>query len=143
MYGPGSLDQNMNRRSVYFFIKRSQLVSMMMLFDWPEHLVSIGSRPSTTIAPQALMIMNSPQGRRYAVALYDSLQGHSLDEQITQAYRVCYGRVPQPTELQIATQFLTQQADKYTPTAGPQAPHDALTDLCQALLASSEFVYRP
>ena len=27
------------RRSVYFFIKRSQLIPMMMLFDWPEHLV--------------------------------------------------------------------------------------------------------
>ena len=42
-----------------------------------------------------------------------------------------------------ATQFLTHQADKYTPTAGPNSAHDALTDLCQALLASSEFVYRP
>ena len=133
----------MNRRSVYFFIKRSQLVTMMMLFDWPEHLVSIGSRPSTTIAPQALMFMNSPQGRRYAVALADRLKGATPTEQIEQAYRLCYGRAPHESELQIATQFLTHQADKYTPTAGPNAAHDALTDLCQALLASSEFVYRP
>ena len=44
MYGPGTLDPNMRRRSVYFFIKRSQLIPMMMLFDWPEHLVSIGQR---------------------------------------------------------------------------------------------------
>ncbi len=143
MFGPGTLDQNMNRRSVYFFIKRSQLVSMMMLFDWPEHLVSIGSRSSTTIAPQALMFMNSPQGRRYAVALADRLKGATPHDQLTQAYHLCYGRPPQPSELQIATSFLTQQAEKYTPTAGPNAPHDALTDLCQALLASSEFVYRP
>ena len=42
MYGPGTLDPGMSRRSVYFFIKRSQLVPMMMLYDWPEHLVSIG-----------------------------------------------------------------------------------------------------
>ena len=39
MYGPGTLDPKMPRRSVYFFIKRSQLIPMMMLFDWPEHLV--------------------------------------------------------------------------------------------------------
>ena len=44
MFGPGSLDPTMLRRSVYFFIKRSQLIPMMMLFDWPEHLVSIGQR---------------------------------------------------------------------------------------------------
>ena len=44
MYGPGSLDVEMPRRSVYFFIKRSRLIPMMMLFDWPEHLVSIGQR---------------------------------------------------------------------------------------------------
>ncbi|HEV3005289.1 MAG TPA: DUF1549 and DUF1553 domain-containing protein, partial [Pirellulales bacterium] len=48
MYGSGTLDQNMRRRSVYFFIKRSQLIPTMMLFDWPEHLVSIGQRASTT-----------------------------------------------------------------------------------------------
>ncbi len=74
MYGPGTLDQNMTRRSIYFFIKRSQLIPMMMLFDWPEHLVSIGQRPVTTIAPQALMFMNSPQGRDYATAFADRLK---------------------------------------------------------------------
>ena len=142
MFGPGTLDQNMNRRSIYFSIKRSQLVSIMMLFDWPEHLVSIGSRSNTTVAPQALMFMNSPQGRRYAVALADRLKGTTSDEQIQQAYRLCYGRVPHDAELKIAHAFLTQQAGKYQAT-GPQAPHEALTDLCQALLASSEFVYRP
>ena len=53
----------MRRRSVYFFIKRSQLIPSMMLFDWPEHLVSIGQRASTTTAPQALLFMNSALGR--------------------------------------------------------------------------------
>ena len=60
MYGPGSLDQGHRRRSIYFMIKRSELVPMMQLFDSPEPLVSSGQRPSTTIAPQALMFMNSP-----------------------------------------------------------------------------------
>ena len=143
MFGPGTLDQNMNRRSIYFFIKRSQLIPTMMLFDWPEHLVSIGNRSSTTVAPQALMFMNSPQGRRYAAALADRLQGSTPGEQITQAYRQCYGRVPSDTELRIATEFLQKQAEKYQSASHPTPFHDALTDLCQALLASSEFVYRP
>src|SRR5262249_15690052 len=66
MYGPGSLDQSMRRRSVYFTIKRSQLIPSMMLFDWPEHLVSIGQRATTTTASQALLFMNGPEGRRCA-----------------------------------------------------------------------------
>ena len=84
-----------------------------------------------------------PQGRRYSVALANRLPASTPDEQVQQLYRFCYGRIPLPSELQIATQFLAQQTEKYTPTAGASAPHDALTDLCQALLASSEFVYRP
>ncbi|MEJ7594976.1 MAG: PSD1 and planctomycete cytochrome C domain-containing protein [Planctomycetaceae bacterium] len=79
-FGPGTLDQNMTRRSVYFFIKRSQLIPMMMLFDWPEHLVSIGQRPVTTIAPQALMFMNSPQGRDYATAFAQRLPQNTLSK---------------------------------------------------------------
>jgi len=49
MYGPGTLDENMSRRSIYFFIKRSKLIPMMMVFDAPEPLVSQGDgrrRPS-------------------------------------------------------------------------------------------------
>ena len=69
MFGAGTLDPNMRRRSVYFFIKRSQLIPSMMLFDWPEHLVGIGQRASTTTAPQALLFMNSPLGRECAAGL--------------------------------------------------------------------------
>ena len=143
MFGPGTLDQNMNRRSVYFFIKRSQLVPVMMLFDWPEHLVSIGQRSNTTVAPQALMFLNSTQGRRYAAALASRLTGDSSSTKITHAYRLCYGRAPLENEQQIAMQFLNQQAEKYQAASHQNPSGDALTDLCQALLASSEFVYRP
>ncbi|MEM7559178.1 MAG: PSD1 and planctomycete cytochrome C domain-containing protein [Planctomycetota bacterium] len=59
MYGPGTLNPDQNRRSIYFMIKRSRLVPMMQIFDQPEPLSSQGSRPSTTIAPQALLFMNN------------------------------------------------------------------------------------
>lgn len=143
MFGPGTLDQNMNRRSVYFFIKRSQLVPVMMLFDWPEHLVSIGQRSSTTVAPQALMFLNSDQGRRYSTALAGRLTGDTTAAKISHAYRLCYGRAPHDMELKIATEFLDQQTEKYKSASQANPAQAALTDLCQALLASSEFVYRP
>ena len=116
---------------------------MMMLFDWPEHLVSIGQRSNTTVAPQALMFLNSDQGRRYSIALAGRLTGETTATKITHAYRLCYGRAPQDVELKIATAFLDQQSEKYKTASHANPSADALTDLCQALLASSEFVYRP
>ncbi len=66
MFGSGTLDETMRRRSIYFFVKRSQLVPMMTLFDAPDSLQDIALRPTTMVAPQALLMMNSPIVRGYA-----------------------------------------------------------------------------
>ncbi len=65
-FGPGTLDDGHKRRSIYFMVKRSRLVPMMQLFDSPEPLVSVGERPSTTIAPQALHFLNNPHVRTWS-----------------------------------------------------------------------------
>lgn len=139
MFGPGTLDQNMKRRSVYFFIKRSKLIPMMMLFDWPEHLVSIGQRTSTTVAPQALMFMNSQQGRAYAESFAAMLAGE--DDPIEQAYRSALGRAPSPDERKLAEEFRTGQASEYRDAGRNDAEKVALADLCQAIFSMNEFVY--
>jgi hypothetical protein len=135
MLGPGSLDESMRRRSVYFTVKRSRLPNVMLVFDWPEHLVSIGLRPSTTVAPQALYFMNSPEARRYAEGLAIR-SGGSLDA----VYRLALLRSPAPDERAAATAFLTSQTRHYV---HPDAAKLALTDFCQALLASNEFLHLP
>ena len=141
MYGPGTLDQNMPRRSVYFFIKRSKLIPMLMLFDWPEHLVSIGQRSSTTIAPQALMFMNSPQGRRYAELFADRLGNRPVEAAVRRAYRLALGRSPDAAEQRIAVAFIARQTASYRQSRTPQATQHALTDFCQTLLSLNEFAY--
>src|SRR5690606_12424068 len=55
LYGPGTLDQLSPRRSIYFTIKRSEMIPMMQLFDAPDALQGISQRQTTTIAPQALL----------------------------------------------------------------------------------------
>src|SRR5262249_1060818 len=62
-FGPGTLDEGSKRRSIYFTVKRSKLLPVMQLFDAPEPLTSVGERPTTTIAPQALLLMNNPHVR--------------------------------------------------------------------------------
>ena len=139
MFGPGTLDQNSKRRSVYFTVKRSQLIPMMMLFDWPEHMVSIGRRSTTTIAPQALMFMNSPQGRAYAQATAMRVRGESQAASIASAYQTTLGRKPGTEESALALKFVASQMALYG--NDEKAGERALADLCQMLLASSEFVF--
>jgi hypothetical protein len=141
MYGPGSLDMNMNRRSVYFMIKRSELIPTMMLFDWPEHLVSIGRRSTTTIAPQALMFMNSPQGRRVSESLLNQVSEWEGEARLQQLLLRSYGRAPSAREASILLAFIDRQAASYS-NAQVNAPEQrAWVDLCQTLLSSSEFIY--
>ena len=139
-FGPGSMDQNMKRRSVYFFIKRSGLIPMMMLFDWPEHLVSIGQRSNTTVAPQALAFLNGPQVRSYALAFADRLGPEAeWKGTIDKAFRVALGRGPSPEEERLAEDFLVRQAaDK---GMSKDARRMALADLCQTIFSMNEFVF--
>ena len=131
-FGPGSKSESMRRRSIYFTIKRSQLPNVMIVFDWPEHLVSIGKRPTTTVASQSLYMMNSPQVRSYATALAQRAEG-SVDR----IYQIALGRVPTANERDAANAFLKQQETKYGNSSA------ALTDFCLAVMASNEFLYLP
>ena len=100
----------------------------MVAFDQPEPLVSQGGRPTTTVAPQALILMNSPQARTWAEGLAKRIQTvGEATKQITQAYRLCFNRAPTPSELAAGTDFLKSGA--------------SLADYCQVVLGLNEFVY--
>jgi mono/diheme cytochrome c family protein len=142
MFGPGTLDPNMRRRSVYFFIKRSQLIPTMMLFDWPEHLVSIGQRASTTTAPQALLFMNSALGRASAEGLASRVIGEPGTEgPLRRAYKLCFGREPGRQEMRLGLDFMARQHSTYAADNKSDPARRALLDLCQALLSMSETIY--
>ncbi len=144
MYGPGSLDVEMPRRSVYFFIKRSRLIPMMMLFDWPEHLVSIGQRSTTTTAPQALAMLNSGLARHCAEGFAARVAaGGDPASSVARAYRIAFGRDPTETEARLAAAFLAAQRSAYARDGRPDPDRSALVDLCQALIGMNEFIYIP
>eukprot|EP00913_Durusdinium_trenchii_P023404 g21982.t1 len=113
MYGPGTLNEAMKRRSIYFFIKRSKLIPSMVLFDWPEHLVSIGRRSQTTIAPQSLMFLNSPLVRGYARGFAGRLKVGSPEDVVKNAFEIAFSRLPNGPELQRSIDFLNQQSRRY------------------------------
>jgi hypothetical protein len=144
MYGPGTLDEGHRRRSIYFTIKRSKLIPMMQLFDQPEPLISVGARPSTTIAPQALAFMNSPHVRGYAHAFAGKLNPvaeKSIGQAVELGYRTAIGRGPDAQELAAATGFVERQTASYTADGKANARQLALADFCQVLFGLNEFVY--
>jgi mono/diheme cytochrome c family protein len=143
-YGPGTLDPNHKRRSIYFFIKRSKLVPALVLFDAPDALGGMDRRPSTTVAPQALWLMNNEVVRGYADAFAKRIDANDrtpLEEVVQSAYRIALGRAPQAAELKVALQFLQEQAASYTQAGRPNARQLALGDFCQVILSLNEFVY--
>ncbi len=151
LYGPGTLDEGSHRRSVYLTVKRSRLVPAMQVFDAPEPLASQGARPSTTVAPQALLLMNSPQVRAWADAFASRCveAGPHSDPAaaVDRAYALALNRQPTPDERADALRFIAAQerrnsAGTTDPGAiSPGTYRHAIADLAQVILSLNEFIY--
>ncbi|ODT99064.1 MAG: hypothetical protein ABS79_04975, partial [Planctomycetes bacterium SCN 63-9] len=154
MFGPGSLDEKQDRRSIYFTVKRSQLIPMMLLFDAPDALQGQAIRSSTTIAPQSLLLMNNPIVRNWAEAFARRVMNNpgpentattpraDLERWITRAYRIALGRPPGPADLDDSIAFIESQCRSYSSDGATRAPlTTALADFCQTLFALNEFCF--
>ncbi len=127
-----------------FHVKRSQLVPMMMLFDAPDALQGVEQRVTTTTAPQSLMMMNNSLVRAAAKAMAERIKpaaNETLGESANRAFVFTLGRPPSAEELKESVEFLKEQAASYKKDGKDNAAVLALTDFCQALLGSNEFIY--
>ncbi|MBL9174303.1 MAG: DUF1549 domain-containing protein [Verrucomicrobiales bacterium] len=144
MQGPGTRDLSSRRRSIYFTVKRSELIPVLQAFDAPEPLVSQGTRPVTTVAPQALFLMNSPQIRDWAAHLarrIDPDPTAPLVTPITRAYGFALNRAPVESEQDDAIAYVGSQEDRHR-AAGHSDPRGAaLTDFAQVVLCLNECIY--
>lgn len=121
------------RRSIYVFSKRSIPLPMLEVFDKPDTINSCARRNRSTVAPQALILMNSSfvalHARRFAERL-KAEAGQDQAKLIRLAFEHAFSRLPTATELERTQAFLATSKD-------------ALTDFCQALFNANEFVYIP
>src|SRR5262245_55004076 len=102
MYGPGTLDEASRRRSIYFTMKRSKLIPMLQVFDAPDGLSSLGERPTTTIAPQALLLMNNAHVRQWARGFARRISPSPtvpLETAVVRGYEIALTRQPTKDEL--------------------------------------------
>ena len=144
MFGPGTLDPAHPRRSIYFTVKRSQLVPGMMLYDAPDSLLAIGRRAATIVAPQALAMLNNQQIIERAGAFAERLlapEGVTTEEAIRRGYLRALGRVPDETELAESAAFIQRATDSYAEAGNQNAARAAMSDFCQVLFSLNEFIY--
>jgi hypothetical protein len=144
LFGPGTLDPNMKRRSIYFFVKRSKLVPTMVLFDGPDSLQGAEQRTTTTIAPQALLLMNNAIVRSCAEGLTRRIHPAAdgkLEDAVRSGYAIALGRAPTGQELDESLAFVKEQMASYQTERKPEARRLALTDFCQVLMELNEFIY--
>ena len=142
-----SAPEEQARRSVYLFVKRTMGVPLLQAFDYTNTEGSVGSRPVTTVAPQALTLLNSAFMRRNAEATLARL-GEDERVPIVQAvYRRLLARDPEPEEQKIAERFIAEQTARFSqegPTLrfSPIVPAALSEDLFRAL-PSDAFVQAP
>jgi len=117
---------------------------MMTQFDAPDTLQDLPTRSSTTIAPQALMLLNNPVIRGYAESFARRIHPQaavSVADAVRAGYTIALSRPPSDAELTDTVQFLDEQSLAYK-EAGKQNPLElALADFCQTMLCLNEFVY--
>jgi cytochrome c553 len=142
MYGPGTLDEASKRRSIYFTVKRSKLIPMLQVFDAPDALGGIGERPQTTVAPQALLLMNNPHVRSYARGFAQRIAAApTMEEAIKQGYRIALTREPTKDELTESAAFVKGEMETHKAAGAQEARVRALADFCQVLMCMNEFIY--
>lgn len=144
-------DAATRRRSVYMFHKRLIPYPMFQAFDRPELMTSCARRQNTTVAPQAMVMLNDRFVRSvsgdFAKALVQRHTGKSVPEGfqlkpvIKDAFETSFARLPTDTELETSMNFIAAQTITRTKRA-EQAPRmEALTDFCQTLFGLNEFIY--
>lgn len=129
------------RRSIYLQQKRTQVHSLLQVFDAPSIVFNSTRRPRSTMPLQSLSLLNS----EFAVARSRSLAGMvrqggmSDSERIRRLWIQTTGHEPTEDDLDASIRFLQRQVDEYA--GRPDPAQNAWTDLCQTLLIGNAALY--
>jgi len=132
-----------NRRTVYlpFLRKRPEgELEILSVFDFPHPNDILGARPKTTVATQALFLLNAPFVKQQAAALAGRLSKHEPEDErarIDRLYLLTTSRPAASDEIETALSFLNQCTDDLMGNRSA-----AWTQLCHAMLGSNGFLFR-
>ena len=138
-------DNDSVKRSLYLQSRRTKPVSLLATFDFPTLAVNCDRRATTTSATQSLVLMNSEfvlsqaghLARRVRVSTLPGAASDRLARQAACAWELVYQRTITPEEVAWVNEYSSRQLS----TPGPDRELAVLTNLCQQLLISNEFLY--
>jgi hypothetical protein len=142
-------DDIKNRRSVYLPLKRQRPVGeleILSTFDFPHPSEITGARPNTTVATQALFLLNAPFVKRQAKKLAERLTNDEPDDEqarLNRLYLLTVSRPADANEIEAALTFLDECTQDLGSGSSPgKARSAAWTQLCHAVLGSNSFLFR-
>ncbi|HTI49659.1 MAG TPA: DUF1553 domain-containing protein, partial [Planctomycetaceae bacterium] len=118
-----------NRRSIYLQMKRSLTLPLLQIFDASDSATSCPRREKSTVAPQALALMNGEftiaQADQFAARIRKTA-GENPEAQVEAGWKYAFGRTPDATERATALEYLRR---------------NSLQRLCLLMFNMSEFIY--
>ena len=110
------------RRSVYVQQRRTEMPTFLTTFDLPRMEPNCVERPQSTVAPQALHLLNDATVHEIAGHFAERILKEADDEsaQLTRAHWLAFSRTPSPEELQLTTAALQQLKAHWKKELGDQ-----------------------
>ena len=131
---------NSDRRALYWPVFRNALPPLFELFDFADASTPTGRRNSSTVAPQALFLMNDPwiiAQANHAARRLLALTHLTDADRIQHSFRMTLGRSPTESEWNLAREYLNIREQKSVDFTREQE----WASLFQALFASIDFRY--
>jgi hypothetical protein len=134
------------RRSIYMMSKRALLLPLMTVFDFSDTMQPCGARNVTTVAPQALALLNNrfvhEQSEEMARRIVADV-GSDLSRQVRRVWQLALSRSPSDQEIVVALDHLNSQRTYFDSKVSSRknSRRLALASLCHVLLNTNEFMY--
>ena len=142
------------RRSIYVLQRRTQPLTILENFDLPTMNPNCTNRIESTVAPQALHLLNNQMIHNLAAGFAERVMhevGTARPRQVDHVYRLAFGRRPTRQEATRAVELLQNLAARWRrehadsgASGGPSsadAERLALGNLCHAIMNSAEFIH--
>ena len=129
------------RRSVFLPVIRSSVFDVLQAFDFPDPAVPAGIRQTSTVAAQALMLLNSDLAEEQTLAMAKRLLDISDDRQrVVVAFGQTLNREPDDSEIAMGLTFVGQIRQSIAETE-KEACLKSWQSYCRVLLSSNEFAH--
>lgn len=141
------------RRSIYMFTRRSLPVPLMAAFDFADTTQPCSQRNVSTVAPQALVLLNNDFVHEQSTALAERIltdQPSDTAARVDRAWQLALNRLPDDAERQAAIAHVEKQQARFARSTSDAAEsvadettaqRRAWASLCHVLFNANEFLY--